>query len=99
MMKKKDANIVVNSIDSVVNYLIGLGAYRATKYISPTVVVSAVRRYARKRIDRRAKHVDVVLKIGAPNYEQREFIKKCKKAGETFPVKKIQIKLPQGARK
>jgi hypothetical protein len=29
--------------------------------------------------------------IGIPNY-LREFIRKCKKAGEPFPVKKIQLK-------
>jgi hypothetical protein len=33
-----------------------------------------------------------VFTIGKPNYEEREFIKKCKKAGEPFPVKKIQVK-------
>jgi len=34
----------------------------------------------------------MVLTIGRPNYAEREFIKLCKKAGEPFPVKKMQLK-------
>jgi hypothetical protein len=35
---------------------------------------------------------EMVVTFGAPNYLDRIFIKKCKKAGETFPVKKIQFR-------
>lgn len=34
----------------------------------------------------------IILTFGAPNYLEREFIKKCKKVGEPLPVKKIQLR-------
>ena len=33
------------------------------------------------------------LTLGAPNYEARAFIKHCLRAGEPFPVKKVQLRL------
>jgi hypothetical protein len=42
--------------------------------------------------DSRARTKTFVVTIGRPNYEEREFIKKAKKAGEPFPIKKIQMK-------
>lgn len=38
-------------------------------------------------------HTEMVLTIGRPNYAEREFIKLCKKAGEPFPIKKMQYKI------
>lgn len=64
---------------------------RATKYISPTQVVRATRKvYGGKLING---NIELVLTIGKPNYVEREFIKECRKAGEPFPVKNIQLKL------
>lgn len=65
---------------------------RATQYISPKLIVRAVRRRFDKKIISR-KNAEVILTIGEPNYIERDFIKACKKAGEPFPVKKIQLKL------
>lgn len=74
----------------VVQDLIGSNAVRATKYISPTLVMSATRkRYGGKFLKG---NLDIVVKIGRPNYVEREFIKDYKKAGEPFPVKKVQLK-------
>lgn len=78
IMKLSEANKVTTHVGRVVNMLIGLEAYRVTAIISPKVVISAVRRGAKKRIDHRDKNVDVVLKIGMPNYAQRRFIKRTK---------------------
>lgn len=64
--------------------------YRATKYVSPTLVVRATRSRLRDKIDK--KWMQVTLSICKPNYIDRELIKECKKAGEPFPVKKIQLK-------
>jgi hypothetical protein len=36
--------------------------------------------------------LDLRLTIGKPNYSERKFIKQCIKAGEPFPIKKIQLK-------
>jgi len=34
----------------------------------------------------------MVVTYGAPNYIEAKFVKVCKKAGEPFPVKKIQFR-------
>ena len=81
-------------IQSVVDTLLKVGAYRATKYVSPKWVITATRRLCGGKILRRTRFVGVVLKLGAPNYREREFIKKLKKAGEPFPVKKVQLQFP-----
>ena len=61
---------------------------RATKYLTPKMVVRAV--YVGKPGKVRARH-QVNVSIGSPNYRERQFIKECKKAGEPFPVKAIQL--------
>lgn len=66
--------------------------YRATKYLAENQVVTGTRRRYKKRLPRKGSNIEIFFKIGKPNYQEREFIKKCKKAGEPFPVKKIQIK-------
>lgn len=64
-------------------------AWKVVKYLSPKeTVVVARRRFA----GRRRPHEYLVVSIGPPNYESREFIKTCKAAGEPFPVKRVQIK-------
>ena len=64
-------------------------ARQAVKYLSPTFVVKATRRGL---LDRRAKTMEVVVTIGRPGYREHKFIKQTKKAGEPFPVKKIQLR-------
>lgn len=66
-------------------------AHRATKYISPTFVVRATQRRLRGKL---RKDVDLVVTAGRPNFIDRQFIKRANKAGEPFPVKKIQLKFP-----
>lgn len=77
-------------IGQVVALLVKTGSRKATKYISEKEVITATRRTYDGRILRG--NVDVVLKIGKPNYAEREFIKTLKQAGEPFPVKKIVLK-------
>lgn len=69
-------------------------AKRATKYLSPKKVVSAQRVLFGGKIDRRDKRATIVVKIGAPNHAERQFIKALQKAGERFPVRKVQLKFP-----
>lgn len=79
--------------DLVGHVLSSLNVKRATKFLSPGMVVKAT--YVGKPGGRaRAHHVKVT--IGSPNYAEREFIKQCKKAGEPFPVKKVQLKFVKG---
>jgi hypothetical protein len=63
-------------------------AKKATVYLAEKLVVSVCRRF---KFSRRNTRDDFVLKIGAPNFEQRMFIKRCKKAGEPLPVRKVQL--------
>ena len=85
-MLDKDIGRVVNTVLEIRN------VHCAVKYFSEKEVISATRRIYNGKIDRRDKSVEILVKIGKPNYIQCEFIKKCKKVGEPFPVKKIQIK-------
>lgn len=64
-------------------------ARKATVYVDEKTVVSVCRRF---RFSRRNTRDDFVLKIGAPNYEERDFIRRCKRAGEPLPVRKVQLK-------
>lgn len=77
------------AVDRVISVLMAGDARRATLFISPREVVSACRRHRRNRRDRSE---DFVLKVGAPNYAERAFIVSCRKAGEPFPLKKVQVK-------
>lgn len=77
-------------ISQVVSLLVKSGMRKATKYVSEKEVITATRRTYQGKILR--ENVDVVLKIGKPNYAEREYIKLLKKAGEPFPVKKIVLK-------
>lgn len=81
----KALSVTGQLVDFVLN-----GEYRkATKYLSPTLVIKATLRGKR---DRRNSADTVLVTVGSPNYLERQFIKNCKKAGEPFPVKKIQLK-------
>ncbi len=76
----------------LVEILLEGGASKATKYLSSKLVVKAKKKASRARVN---KITQIVLTVGVPNYEEREFIKKLNEAGERFPVKKIQIKWPK----
>lgn len=83
-------------IGKVVNMLDGIGAVMATKYLAPNLVVRATRR---GKFDKRNRSFEFVVTIGKPNYRERDFIAQCKRAGEKFPIKKIQLKYPPKSRK
>ena len=87
-------------VEAVVDALLMNRARRATKYFSPKEVVSACRPcYKGKVQGGRDTRATIVLKLGAPNCDEREFIKRCQRAGEPFPVRKIQLKFPAKYRK
>lgn len=79
---------IQKAVSEVINWLFQTNIYSAAKYISPTLVVRAVRKRYNGKLMKGNSEISLV--IGKPNYEQREFIKKVK---EPFPVKKVQIKL------
>jgi len=61
---------------------------QAVKFIATDHVLKATRRGK----DNRANHIEILVTVGKPNFKERAFIKDCKKAGEPFPIKKIQVK-------
>jgi hypothetical protein len=62
---------------------------RATYYLSPTMAVKATRQ---RRMNGRSIRDTFLVTVGRPNFIERRFIGVCQKAGESFPVKKVQIK-------
>ena len=68
--------------------LIESGAKTAIKYLDAKTVVRATWRF--KPRSRRTRE-EIVVTFGAPNYRERLFIKRCAKAGEPFPVRKVQL--------
>lgn len=80
-LEKKAGQAIVEALASSV--------IRATAFISPTFVVSVQRRH---KPDKRARAVELVVKIGAPNFRERHFIGLCKKSGVAFPLRNIQLK-------
>lgn len=82
----------MNAITNVVEAVLRTDAVRATKYLAHNQVVRATKRTFRNFERGPRENVEVLLTLGRPNYVEREFIKACKKAGEPFPVKKVQLK-------
>ena len=62
---------------------------KATYYFDPKRVMKLTRRHKYRR---NARQMEFVLTTGAPNYAERKFIQDCIKAGEPFPIRKVQIK-------
>jgi len=65
------------------------GSRKATKYVSPTLVIKASRRHRPRRGERTT---EIVLTVGKPNFAERSFIAEVRRAGEPFPVRKVQLK-------
>ena len=80
-------------VGKVCDVLLETGARTAVKYLSPTEVVQATRIAYDGRFSKRV--LDIRITIGRPNYLARRFVKSCQRAGEPFPVKKIQLRFPR----
>ena len=65
------------------------GVRQAVAYVAPDFVVKATRQ---RKPTKRTRSETLLLTIGRPAYLERRFIKACLKAGEPFPVKKVQLK-------
>lgn len=84
----------MKSAQKVIDAVVANGAYRATLYVSDRLVMRATRRLHRGRIPRKTENIEVTVTSGRPNYRERKFIKLCKKAGESFPVRRVQLQFP-----
>lgn len=80
--------IAMSWVNKTVELLLRTNAKRATKFVSPKEVVSV------QLIGKPTKrdNIDLHVKIGRPNFEEREHIKVLQAAKEPFPVKKIKLK-------
>ena len=80
--------------EKVIQALVKARARKATLYLSPKEVIRATRPCYGGKLPRKGSNLEIVLTHGRPNYEERQFISKCKKAGEQFPVKQVQLRFP-----
>ena len=77
------------SIIKAVQAVLSSNARQAVVYESPTLIVKATRQF---RADKRNIRETILLTVGRPAFRQAQFVKACKKAGEPFPVKKVQLR-------
>lgn len=92
IFKLNSMKIPRNVIFNVIETLLTVDARTATKYLDEKTIVRASRKVFKGKFSKG--NVEIILTFGKPNFKEREFIKKCKKVGEPFPVKKIQLKFP-----
>jgi len=78
------------NIQQVCEVVMGDKIVKATKYISPKLIIRAVRKCYHKKISKG--NIEISLTIGKPNWAEREFIKLCQKENKPFPIKDIQLK-------
>jgi hypothetical protein len=79
-----------NAVNAVVTSMLECPKLkRVSKYVSPNLVINGTRMHPATK---RSRSTTIVLSVGKPNYRNSEFIRTCKKAGEPFPVKKLQLK-------
>lgn len=84
-------------VDNLFKALEDSSVRKATIYLNPKLTAKATRQ---RPWDRWAKAETFLVTVGVPNYSERAFIKLCKKAKESFPVKKVQLKFwPKGKKK
>lgn len=87
----KELKPLFKCFDEMLEIMLGDEVVCATKYLSSKLIIRATRRRYKGKISNK-RPFEVMLTMGKPNYREREFIRKCKKAKEPFPVKKIQLK-------
>lgn len=89
--------IVPNAVYGEIARLVVLhGARRVTKFLSDNETVKMTRKiFGKKKRYGSGKRIDIALTIGIPNFAERKFIAKAKKAGEPFPIKKVLIEWPK----
>lgn len=85
-------------IGRIVVHLIATEARSATIFQDEKSIVRATRKLVNGKVPGFG-NIEVTLTIGKPNYKERNFVKQCKKAGEPFPIKKIQLKFPPKKKK
>lgn len=87
---------IENAMALTTSYLLRDNRLRqAVAYLGPTFLVRATRQ---RKPDGRDRRETFLVSVGSPNYYERRFIAQCRKAGEPFPVKKVQLKFYKEAK-
>ena len=77
---------ILNAVEAVLsNY----DVRQAVVYQHPNLTVKLTRQF---KPDARRRGATFGLTVGGPNYAERQFVKLCQKAGEPFPVRRVQLK-------
>ncbi len=84
-----DYEMQLRGLEKAVREAMETGCRSATAYISDSMVAKATRRF---KPDARNKRVEFVVKMGAPNFLERRFIRLCMKAGMMFPLRQVQLR-------
>jgi hypothetical protein len=74
---------------TVCGALIASDAKSAVRYLGPKLVVRAT---WHNKPSKRNSREEMIVTFGEPNYSERLFVKACQKAGEPFPVNRVQFK-------
>lgn len=61
------------------------GVWKATKYLTSRSIVRATRVRKNRAL--------IVLTMGEPNFQEVDFIRRARKAGEGFPIRKVQLRM------
>lgn len=88
-MKTPNLDTIEKHTGRVITELMAGNVRRATAFINSTFVISAARRFRPRKTETR---MEAVIKIGRPNFAEREFIKLCQKSGTAFPLRNVQLK-------
>lgn len=91
MSKKYTA--YTSTIGATIENLLKANAWKATKFISEKYIVRATRQLERKKLSN-VGNLEITLTIGHPNYEERDYVRMCKKAHMHFPLKNVWLKFP-----
>jgi len=78
-----------NAFAKVIEGLIESGARSATVYLSARQRVTATHIH---KPSGRNQAITIAVTYGQLNWAGREFVKACKKAGESLPVRKVQLR-------
>jgi hypothetical protein len=55
------------------------GAYKVTKFLNSKLTIKATRKRYGGRVHYKEKQVQILFTLGAPNYEERDMLKRAKK--------------------
>lgn len=86
----------IKYVERVVQSILEGGVVKATKFVSPRLIVRATRT---KNSFGKRENIEMTLTIGRPNFAEREYIKESIKAKEKFPLEGVVIKIYNPKRK